>query len=202
MTEEEVKALPARFHVPVFLDTCTPKAWVCAVCWGDGWNTQGPCKAAQDHGTRVFTPEHDAETAAKRQAAEIEALRARVAELERRYVGQEPTVAEEMAYLSSCLDAVHEVCDAAEKQATRWEQPLPVPDWVATVRAAASGEQQPTAVRPALGWAFVLGPAERRQLLSELAPRSEYCRGSASADAAPARPSGPWSLARERTCRH
>ncbi|MGW5477653.1 hypothetical protein [Streptomyces sp. NPDC004008] len=75
MTEEEVWALPARFHVPVFLDTCTPKAWVCAVCWGDGWNTQWPCKAAQDHGTKVFTPEHQAETAAKRQTAEMERLR-------------------------------------------------------------------------------------------------------------------------------
>lgn len=82
MTEEEVWALPARFHTPVFIDSCTPKAWVCAVCWGDGWNTQWPCKTAQEHGTKVFTNEHQAETAAKKQAAELEQLRARVAELE------------------------------------------------------------------------------------------------------------------------
>ena len=56
-----------------------------------------------------------------------------------RYVGKEPTVAEEMAYLNRCLNTVHDVCDAAEKQATRWEQPLPVPEWVAAVRHAASG---------------------------------------------------------------
>jgi hypothetical protein len=83
MTEEEVWALPARFHVPVFLDTCRPKAWVCAVCWGDGWNTQWPCKTAQEHGTSVFTPEHEAETAAKKQAA-------RVAELEKQLAEYEP----------------------------------------------------------------------------------------------------------------
>jgi hypothetical protein len=82
MTEEEVWALPARFHVPVFIDSCTPKAWVCAVCWGDGWNTQWPCKTAYEHGTQVFTPEHQAETAAKKQAAELEQLRARVGELQ------------------------------------------------------------------------------------------------------------------------
>ncbi|MFD9124911.1 hypothetical protein [Kitasatospora sp. NPDC059571] len=29
-------------------------------------------------------------------------------------------------------------CDAAERQSTRWENPLPVPEWVATVRTAAA----------------------------------------------------------------
>lgn len=70
-------------------------------------------------------------------AAEIERLRIELA----KYVGKEPTVAEEMAYLNRCLDAVHEVCDAAEKQATRWEHPLPVPEWVGVVREAADGER-------------------------------------------------------------
>ncbi|MFD7554175.1 hypothetical protein ACFV9E_06495 [Streptomyces sp. NPDC059835] len=76
---------------------------------------------------------------AERQARERDE---RVANLEatlERYVGQEPTVAEEMAYLNRCLNTVHDVCNAAEKQATRWEQPLPVPEWVAAVRHAASG---------------------------------------------------------------
>jgi len=73
--------------------------------------------------------------------AEVRRLTAELA----RYVGHEPTIAEEMAHLSSCLDAVHAVCDRAEKQATRWEHPLPVPEWVATVRAAANGETNPAA---------------------------------------------------------
>ncbi|WP_406418305.1 hypothetical protein [Streptomyces sp. NBC_01614] len=66
---------------------------------------------------------------------EIQRLRAELA----KYVGQEPTVAEGMAYISGCLDAVRNVCDEAEKQATRWENPLPVSEWVAVVRKAANG---------------------------------------------------------------
>ncbi|MFF8100084.1 hypothetical protein ACF07S_09965 [Streptomyces sp. NPDC016640] len=69
--------------------------------------------------------------------AEIQRLKAELA----KYVGKEPTVAEEMEYLSRCLDAVRDLCDEAEKQATRWENPLPVPEWVEQVRAAASGER-------------------------------------------------------------
>lgn len=65
---------------------------------------------------------------------------ARIAELETelaKYVGKEPTVADEMAYLHRCLNAVYEVCDQAEKQATRREDS--VPEWVAIVREAADG---------------------------------------------------------------
>ncbi|MFD8805608.1 hypothetical protein [Streptomyces sp. NPDC059597] len=40
--------------------------------------------------------------------------------------------------LADRLNAVTELCDAAEKQATRWERPLPVPEWVAEVRRAAA----------------------------------------------------------------
>ncbi|MFJ8345085.1 hypothetical protein ACIQ9J_01655 [Streptomyces sp. NPDC094153] len=76
MPEEELFALPARFHTPVFLDTTIPSAWACAVCWGDGWSAAWPCPTAQKHGTKVFTPEHQAETAAKKQAAELAAYRA------------------------------------------------------------------------------------------------------------------------------
>ncbi|GAA1780301.1 MULTISPECIES: hypothetical protein [Actinomycetes] len=67
----------------------------------------------------------------------------RVADLEatlERYVGKEPTVRDEMAYLHRCLNAVFNACRVAEKQATRWENPLPVPEWVSTVRSAAAGE--------------------------------------------------------------
>ncbi|MEU0990467.1 hypothetical protein [Streptomyces sp. NPDC005953] len=76
----------------------------------------------------------------------VEWLVARVAELEAdlaRYVGHEPTVAEEVAYLRRCVTAVHDVCDGAEQQATRWEVPLPVPEWVETVRTAADGGAEP-----------------------------------------------------------
>ncbi|MFD5678402.1 hypothetical protein, partial [Streptomyces sp. NPDC127040] len=59
-----------------------------------------------------------------------------------KYEGHEPTVAEEMAYLNRCLNAVHAVCSLAEQQATRWEHPLPLPEWVATVRKAAGGERR------------------------------------------------------------
>ena len=68
---------------------------------------------------------------------EIDRLRAELA----KYVGKEPTVAEEMAYLSRCLHAVIDLCDATEKQATRWEHPVPVPEWVEDVRKAAAGQR-------------------------------------------------------------
>ncbi|MET9517489.1 hypothetical protein [Streptomyces sp. NPDC002994] len=104
--------------------------------------------------------------------AEIERLRAEL----KKCVGVEPTVAEESAYLSRCLDAVREVCDAAEKQATRWEHPLPVPEWVGVVREAADGERPDSAhgvspvveygirIHPDEGGAWVLQPTKERTL--------------------------------------
>lgn len=227
MSEAEVRALPARFHTPVFSELSTPQAWVCAVCWGDGWSTAWPCPTAVKHGGAVFTPEHLAQTAAKKQAAvplvvsrfdvamehapeeppgltvgaiaedgrpvalvfdeearvkvagwltpvvELEEhlaqARARIAELEAelaRYVGKEPTIAQEMAYLSRCFFAVHQVCDEVEQQAARWEQPLPVPDWVATVRAAATGERETTPA--ALPWAHVMTDDDLHGFLDDL----------------------------------
>lgn len=65
----------------------------------------------------------------------LQAARAELA----KYVGKEPTVLEEMTYLKRCLNAVHDLCDGAEKQAKRREDPLPVPEWVDRVRAAAEG---------------------------------------------------------------
>ncbi|MFE9448340.1 hypothetical protein [Streptomyces sp. NPDC006739] len=74
MTEEEVRALPARFHIPVFVEPV--RAWVCAVCWGDGWSTRWPCKTATEQGLNVFTAEDYAESRAKRETAELAAYRA------------------------------------------------------------------------------------------------------------------------------
>lgn len=71
----------------------------------------------------------------KQEQAHTQHLRSELA----KYVGKEPTIAEEMEHLSRCLDAVLALCDDAEKQAARWENPLPVPEWVETVRRAAEG---------------------------------------------------------------
>ncbi|MGW1246978.1 hypothetical protein [Streptomyces sp. NPDC002535] len=85
---------------------------------------------------------HSTNEALSDAAEALRVQRDRIAELEaelKKYVGVEPTVAEELAYVSRCLHAVYAVCDAAAKQATRWENPLPVPEWVALVRNAADG---------------------------------------------------------------
>ncbi|MGQ4340333.1 hypothetical protein ACN6LF_005202 [[Kitasatospora] papulosa] len=88
---------------------------------------------------------HD-ETPGKRRPLfdKVGALQTKVAELEaqlEKYVGKEPTVRDEMAYLQRCLNAVLELCDQAAAQAARWEHPLPVPEWAIAVREAASGER-------------------------------------------------------------
>ncbi|MEU7597524.1 hypothetical protein AB0B79_31505 [Streptomyces sp. NPDC039022] len=74
-------------------------------------------------------------------AVELENENARLANELGRYVGKEPTVAEEMSFLSSCLGAVRDLCDRARQDARRWEQPLPEPEWVAAVEEAASGNR-------------------------------------------------------------
>lgn len=79
MTEQEKADLPARFHIPRFDDVGKPNAWLCAVCWGEGWVTGWPCATAMKHGTQVFTPQHEAERARKREAAEVADLRAKLA---------------------------------------------------------------------------------------------------------------------------
>jgi hypothetical protein len=73
---EENKKLPARFHVPVFDDCGTPKLWLCAVCQEEGQVVGWPCATAVKHGTKVFTPLHEAETAQRKQAAELAGYRA------------------------------------------------------------------------------------------------------------------------------
>ncbi|MEI5032482.1 hypothetical protein RB201_04585 [Streptomyces sp. S1A(2023)] len=74
----------------------------------------------------------------------LEQAQSRIAELEaqlERYVGKEPTVRDEMAHLQRCLNSVLELCDQAAIQATRREDPLPVPEWVIAVREGATGER-------------------------------------------------------------
>lgn len=98
-----------------------------------------PCYVVTGDGDRVqYVADAETPELATRIVADHDEVTRLRAELDK-YVGKEPTLREEMAYLSRCLNAVFEVCREAEKQATRWEQPLPVPEWVAVVRAAASG---------------------------------------------------------------
>jgi hypothetical protein len=54
LTEEQLSALPARFHTPVWMPAEQGAGFVCRVCWGDGWVTSWPCKTAREHGAEVF----------------------------------------------------------------------------------------------------------------------------------------------------
>ncbi|WP_030992183.1 hypothetical protein [Streptomyces sp. NRRL S-1813] len=62
------------------------------------------------------------------------------AELEK-YVGKEPTRDEEAQHVNRCLDAVYHLCEEVKRAAGRWENPLPVPEWVAAVEQAADGNR-------------------------------------------------------------
>jgi hypothetical protein len=55
-------------------------------------------------------------------------------------------VEKRLAAAEERLVAVLSLCDAAERGALRWEQPLPVPEWVHQVREAATGEPQQQAL--------------------------------------------------------
>src|SRR5438067_3954130 len=46
---------------------------------------------------------------------------------------------QEIGRLRASIDKALAVCDAGEWQATRWEQPFPVPSWVTDIRAALVG---------------------------------------------------------------
>lgn len=53
LTEEQRVALPAEYHQPVWMDLSTPKGWICAQCWGDGWCSDWPCAVAATGGKAV-----------------------------------------------------------------------------------------------------------------------------------------------------
>lgn len=78
LTDDERAALPARFHMPHFDDLGQPNAWLCRVCWGDGWVAQWPCATAQKHGAEVFTPDHVAEREQKWLADQFARIRSLV----------------------------------------------------------------------------------------------------------------------------
>lgn len=82
MTAEEKANLPARFHLPHFDDCGVPNAWLCTVCWGDGWTSAWPCETALKQGTKVFTPADDAERHKERQNARLVDLELQIGFLE------------------------------------------------------------------------------------------------------------------------
>ncbi|WP_318205326.1 hypothetical protein [Streptomyces sp. SCL15-4] len=108
--------------------------------------------------------ERHATNASLSEAAEaLREQRDRIAGLEAeraRYVGAEPTIAEELAYLSRCLDSVLAWCEKAEERA---------PELVAEVRAAAEGMVERTSYPPALPWARLMDCEDLAEFLDELA---------------------------------
>lgn len=53
LDEVERQALPAVYHRPVFDGLGEPHSWICAVCWGDGWQTSWPCQPATAGGVEL-----------------------------------------------------------------------------------------------------------------------------------------------------
>jgi hypothetical protein len=53
LTEQERCALPAAYHRPYFDGLAKPNAWICAVCWGDGWTQLWPCFTARENGVEL-----------------------------------------------------------------------------------------------------------------------------------------------------
>ena len=53
LTDDERMALPAAEHLPHFDGLGRPHAWICRVCWGDGWVSGWPCPPAVKGGVEV-----------------------------------------------------------------------------------------------------------------------------------------------------
>lgn len=99
--------------------------------------------------------------------ADNERLRARVAELEAeraKYVGKEPTIAEEMAYLFRCIDSVLDLCSEAESKGITSGGPFTVE----AVRRAADGLVERTSYPPALPWAALMDDEDLQEFLGDL----------------------------------
>lgn len=90
-------------------------------------------------------------------AAGLEAERAK-------YVGAEPTIAEEMAYLSRCIDSVLDLCNAADAKGITSGGPFTVE----AVRKAADGLVERRSYPPALPWAALMDDEDLREFLGDL----------------------------------
>jgi hypothetical protein len=96
-----------------------------------------------------------------------ETAEARVAELEterKRYVGAEPTIAEEMAHLNRCIDAVLDLCDIATRAGITSGGPFTVD----SVRNAAEGLGTRTTYPPAMPWAALMDTEDLQDFLGDL----------------------------------
>lgn len=129
-TWEEARDREALSSAPESSDDWDDKTWA---AWSRHAERVHSAEAGKAKADRQLQQARDWAVALENETARLNA------EL-KKYVGEEPTRDEEMAYLSRCLDAVLAVCDQAEKQATRWANPLPVPEWVETVRKAVEGD--------------------------------------------------------------
>lgn len=53
LPEAERKALPAKFHQPIWDGLGVPHSWICAQCWGEDWVSTWPCEIATTGGLEV-----------------------------------------------------------------------------------------------------------------------------------------------------
>ena len=58
LTDAERVALPPAMHQPFYDGLGKPHSWICAVCWGDGWQTSWPCEIATRSGVEVARAAH------------------------------------------------------------------------------------------------------------------------------------------------
>jgi len=132
MTDDQRATLPARFHTPVWEGNATPNAWLCAVCWGDGWVTRWPCETAAKHGGEVFTPEHHAEQARHRMAAELGRVRAELATTQAELTDAEPAVCADCGHLESAHPADEDGdCNASGARVRGCTCTYFIPSWAA-----------------------------------------------------------------------
>lgn len=54
LTAQQRTELPARFHIPVFVDSGSPAMWLCAVCGDGDSGAMWPCSTAATCGGEVF----------------------------------------------------------------------------------------------------------------------------------------------------
>lgn len=78
--------------------------------------------------------------AARDLLAEVQRLKAELGQM----TAARNTVAALYRDADSRLDSVLNICDREQRNAMRWENPIPVPEWVAVVQRAALGDDKRT----------------------------------------------------------
>jgi hypothetical protein len=86
--------------------------------------------------------------------AEVRGLRIQAAKDRAQIANHQPVLAElnrlraeldaRKEQLTNRINAVLDICDREQRNAMRWENPIPVPDWVAPVQRAALGDDKRT----------------------------------------------------------